>query len=110
MTRTVVVVGYGMVAHRLVRRLRERDGAGEWRIVVLGEENRLAYDRVSPSSYVSGWDAAALTLPGADFADDPARFTSFVNAPGTPDPTISFRPERGQRVPVLTGVPEVSSR
>ena len=34
--------------------------------------------------------------------DDPvklARFTSFVNAPGTPDPTISFRTERGQRVP-----------
>jgi nitrite reductase (NADH) large subunit len=28
-----------------------------------------------------------------------ARFTSFVNAPGTPDPTISFRTERGQRVP-----------
>ncbi len=47
----------------------------------------------------------------ADYADewrgvleDPvklARFTSFVNAPGTPDPMISFRPERGQRVPVL---------
>ncbi|HEX5113706.1 MAG TPA: nitrite reductase large subunit NirB [Pseudonocardiaceae bacterium] len=69
MTRTVVVVGYGMVAHRLVRRLRERD-AGEWRVVLLAEENRVAYDRVSLSSYVSGWDAAALTLPGADFADD----------------------------------------
>jgi nitrite reductase (NADH) large subunit len=70
MTRTVVVVGYGMVAHRLARRLRERDAAGEWRIVLLAEENRVAYDRVSLSSYVSGWDAGALTLPGADFADD----------------------------------------
>ncbi|SOD70985.1 nitrite reductase (NADH) large subunit [Jatrophihabitans sp. GAS493] len=31
--------------------------------------------------------------------DDPqrlSRFVSFVNAPGTPDPTISFREERGQ--------------
>jgi nitrite reductase (NADH) large subunit len=37
-----------------------------------------------------------------------ARFTSFVNAPDTPDPTISFREERGQKVPVLLGVPEVS--
>ncbi|NUT99007.1 MAG: FAD-dependent oxidoreductase, partial [Saccharothrix sp.] len=36
-----------------------------------------------------------------------ARFTSFVNAPGTPDPTISFREERGQKVPVLLGIPEV---
>jgi nitrite reductase (NADH) large subunit len=43
--------------------------------------------------------------------EDPAklaRFTSFVNAPGTPDPTVSFRSERGQRVPL--GIPEVSSR
>jgi nitrite reductase (NADH) large subunit len=34
-----------------------------------------------------------------------ARFTSFVNAPDTPDPTISFREERGQRVPL--GIPEM---
>jgi nitrite reductase (NADH) large subunit len=33
------------------------------------------------------------------------RFTSFVNAPGIPDPTISFREERGQRVPL--GMPEL---
>jgi nitrite reductase (NADH) large subunit len=38
------------------------------------------------------------------------RFTSFVNAPGTPDPMVSFREERGQRVPVLIGVPEVATR
>ncbi|MEV4057814.1 nitrite reductase large subunit NirB [Amycolatopsis sp. NPDC049688] len=36
-----------------------------------------------------------------------ARFTSFVNAPGTPDPAISFRSEREQKVPVMLGVPEV---
>jgi nitrite reductase (NADH) large subunit len=29
-----------------------------------------------------------------------ARFTSFVNAPGTPDPTVEFVERRGQRVPV----------
>jgi nitrite reductase (NADH) large subunit len=40
--------------------------------------------------------------------DDPtklSRFRSFVNAPGTPDPTISFREERGQPVPL--GIPVV---
>jgi len=37
-----------------------------------------------------------------------ARFTSFVNAPGTPDPSIAFREERGQRVPL--GIPEVVGR
>ena len=34
--------------------------------------------------------------------DDPekvARFVSFVNAPDVPDPTISFRDERGQIAP-----------
>jgi nitrite reductase (NADH) large subunit len=34
-----------------------------------------------------------------DVLDDPARlrrFVSFVNAPDTPDPSIQFRPERGQ--------------
>ncbi len=36
-----------------------------------------------------------------------ARFSSFVNAPGTPDPAISFRSERAQKVPVMLGVPEV---
>jgi nitrite reductase (NADH) large subunit len=39
-----------------------------------------------------------------------ARFSSFVNAPGVPDPTISFREERGQRVPVQLGIPEVMAR
>jgi len=37
-----------------------------------------------------------------------ARFTSFVNAPGTPDPTISFRSERGQPVPL--GIPVAVGR
>lgn len=39
--------------------------------------------------------------------DKLARFSSFVNAPGTPDPSISFRAEREQKIPVLLGVPEV---
>jgi nitrite reductase (NADH) large subunit len=44
----------------------------------------------------------------AGVLNDPAkltRFRSFVNAPGTPDPTISFREERGQKVPL--GMPVV---
>jgi nitrite reductase (NADH) large subunit len=35
------------------------------------------------------------------------RFVSFVNAPDTPDPTISFVSERGQPVPVPLGLPGV---
>jgi nitrite reductase (NADH) large subunit len=69
MTRTLVVVGYGMVGHRLVQAVRDRDTGGSWRIVVLAEEPRPAYDRVNLSSYVESWDPKTLEL---DRIDDPA--------------------------------------
>lgn len=34
-----------------------------------------------------------------------ARFVSFVNAPGTPDPDITFEVERGQKIPARGPVP-----
>ncbi|MCP2259616.1 nitrite reductase (NADH) large subunit [Streptoalloteichus tenebrarius] len=70
MTRTLVVVGHGMVGHRLVRALRDRDRAGAWRIVVLAEEPRAAYDRVGLSSYADSWDAAQLALDGCEYSGD----------------------------------------
>ncbi|ALG06732.1 nitrite reductase large subunit NirB [Kibdelosporangium phytohabitans] len=63
MTRTLVIVGYGMVGHRLAQAMRDRDVHGAWRITVLAEETRPAYDRVALSSYVHTWDAGDLTLP-----------------------------------------------
>jgi nitrite reductase (NADH) large subunit len=63
MTRTLVVVGHGMVGHRLVQALRDRDLDRAWHVEVLAEEPRPAYDRVALSSYVDTWDAANLTLP-----------------------------------------------
>jgi nitrite reductase (NADH) large subunit len=62
MTRTLVVVGHGMVGHRLVQAVRDRDLDGTWRIEVLSEEPRPAYDRVALSSYVDSWNADDLTL------------------------------------------------
>ena len=62
--KELVVVGNGMVGHRLVQAVRDRDTAGTWRITVLGEEPRPAYDRVALSSYVDGKSADDLTLPG----------------------------------------------
>jgi nitrite reductase (NADH) large subunit len=52
-------------------------------------------------SYVDEWRA---TLEDPDRL---RRFVSFVNAPDTPDPSISFTYERGQPVPakVLLGMP-----
>ncbi|MEU6643660.1 nitrite reductase large subunit NirB [Saccharomonospora sp. NPDC046836] len=70
MSRTLVVVGHGMVAHRLVEAVRSDDVDATWRIVVLGEEVRPAYDRVALTSYVDTWDPASLALPGSDYAGD----------------------------------------
>ncbi|MQA60096.1 MAG: nitrite reductase large subunit [Actinophytocola sp.] len=70
MSRTLVVVGNGMVGHRLVEAVRAEDTAGAWRVVVLAEEPRPAYDRVGLSSYVGTWDADTLTLAGSSYPDD----------------------------------------
>jgi nitrite reductase (NADH) large subunit len=64
--RKLVVVGHGMVGHRLVSAIRDRDTEGAWHVTVLGEERRPAYDRVALSSYVDGASAAELTLPELD--------------------------------------------
>jgi len=60
--RTLVVAGHGMVGHRLVEAFVARDTERWWRVVVLAEEHRHAYDRVALSSYVDTWDADALAL------------------------------------------------
>jgi nitrite reductase (NADH) large subunit len=71
--RHVVVAGNGMVGQRFVDALRERDVAGEWRVTVLSEEPRRAYDRVALSSYFDGVAADELDLVAADCYDDVAR-------------------------------------
>ncbi|MGH3904754.1 MAG: nitrite reductase large subunit NirB [Pseudonocardiaceae bacterium] len=64
--RTLVVAGHGMVGHRLVEALIGRDTQRQWRVVVLAEETRHAYDRVALSSYVDSWNADELALPAVD--------------------------------------------
>jgi nitrite reductase (NADH) large subunit len=66
--KSVVVVGHGMVGHRFVEAMRDRDTEGSWRITVLCEEPTPAYDRVALSSYVGNWDRAALSMAGNDYA------------------------------------------
>ncbi len=50
----LLVVGHGMVGHRLVRTITERDRDRRWPVTVIGAELRPAYDRVALSSYVDG--------------------------------------------------------
>jgi nitrite reductase (NADH) large subunit len=54
--------------------------------------------------YVCEWKAVL------DDPDKLARFVSFVNAPGAPDPTVEFTEKNGRKIPVLIGTPTVRNR
>jgi nitrite reductase (NADH) large subunit len=70
----LVVVGNGMVGHRLVSALRDRDTAGRWEVTVLAEEGRPAYDRVRLSAWFDGEDLDLPELPGVTVRlGEPAR-------------------------------------
>ncbi|NUR47162.1 MAG: nitrite reductase large subunit [Hamadaea sp.] len=60
--RNLIVVGHGMVGQRFVEALAARDTAGQWRVTVLGEESRPAYDRVRLSAFFDGVSASDLAL------------------------------------------------
>ncbi|GAA3759096.1 nitrite reductase large subunit NirB [Micromonospora maritima] len=62
----LVVVGNGMVGQRFVEALRARDRDGRWRVTVLAEESRPAYDRVRLSALFDGVDADELSLHSPD--------------------------------------------
>ncbi len=61
-SKTLVVVGNGMVGHKLIETLVEQNAFAQWQIVVFGEEPRVAYDRVALSSYFSGSTESDLCL------------------------------------------------
>ncbi len=65
--RTLVVVGNGMVGHKLLEELVERGATAEWDIVTFCEESRPAYDRVNLSSFFSGTTAEDLSLVSPGF-------------------------------------------
>jgi nitrite reductase (NADH) large subunit len=66
-SKTLVVVGNGMVGHKLVETMVEQDALTEWQIVVFGEEPRVAYDRVALSSYFTGASESDLCLAEPGF-------------------------------------------
>ncbi|WP_407560891.1 NAD(P)/FAD-dependent oxidoreductase [Streptomyces sp. 184] len=60
--KRLLVIGYGMTAHRLVEELRSRDRENRWRIVVLGEEPFEAYNRIALADRLRGVPAGKLML------------------------------------------------
>ncbi|ELR67430.1 Nitrite reductase [NAD(P)H] large subunit [Photobacterium marinum] len=63
----VVVVGNGMVGHRFIDELVQRNEEEQFEIVTFSEEPRLAYDRVQLSKYFSGASAQDLALTDEDY-------------------------------------------
>ncbi|WP_308221077.1 nitrite reductase large subunit NirB [Gordonia sp. ABSL49_1] len=68
--KTVVVAGHGMVGHRFVQALRDRDTDNQWRVEIVSEEADPAYDRVGLSSYVGAWTRDSLALAGNTYDGD----------------------------------------
>lgn len=62
----IVVIGHGMVGHKLIEGLVD---SAEVEITVIAEEPRPAYDRVHLTEYFSGKSADDLLLARHDFAD-----------------------------------------
>lgn len=60
--KRLLVIGYGMTAHRLVEELRSRDREDRWRILVLGEEPHEAYNRITLADRLRGVPPEQLGL------------------------------------------------
>ncbi|MBO9520007.1 MAG: nitrite reductase large subunit [Nocardioidaceae bacterium] len=71
MSQKLTVVGGGMVAHRLIEALLDRDTEQAWQIDLFCEEPVAPYDRVALTSYFSGNSPEDLLLGDADLAADP---------------------------------------
>jgi len=65
----LVVVGHGMVGHRLLEELVARDAHRAWTITVFGDEPVGAYDRVRLSAVFDGADPSELSLVAPGFAE-----------------------------------------
>ncbi|MEP7737445.1 nitrite reductase large subunit NirB [Nocardioides sp. 31GB23] len=68
----LVVVGHGMVGHRLVQAAVERGLTATHDVVVVGQEPRPAYDRVALTSYFAASGPEELSLLPSGCYDDPA--------------------------------------
>src|SRR6185312_12939030 len=64
-TLRLVVVGNGMVSHRFLELMARAAGAPgpRYEVTVIGEEPRLAYDRVGLSTFFDGRTPEEMTLP-----------------------------------------------
>ena len=68
--KNLVVVGNGMVGHKFLELMVQKDASGQWNLVTFCEEPRVAYDRVNLSGYFLGKTAGDLTLVEPGYYQD----------------------------------------
>ncbi|MBT9313670.1 nitrite reductase large subunit NirB [Leptothoe kymatousa] len=68
--QTLIVVGNGMVGHRLLELMVAKGALEHWNLITFCEEPRVAYDRVHLSEYFVDKTAADLTLVTPGFYQD----------------------------------------
>merc|ERR1719277_328778 len=79
--RRVLVVGHGPVAHDFIVKLVGMVGDGALEITVVGEEPRLAYDRVHLTEYFEHRDASKLSMCDSKwFTDHQVKLQTSVRA------------------------------
>ena len=67
LAKQLLIVGGGMAAHGLCRRLVEDGSSANYQIKIFGDEPRLAYDRVHLSKWFERSDDASLLLADRDW-------------------------------------------
>ena len=65
--KTLIVIGNGMVGHHFLEQFVATPAAGDYNVIVFGEEKQLAYDRVHLSEYFGGSTHADLAMGTADW-------------------------------------------
>lgn len=65
--KTVIVVGNGMVGYKFCEKFVAQAKKGAYKLIVFGEEPRVAYDRVHLSAFFETQDAKALELAPASW-------------------------------------------
>jgi nitrite reductase (NADH) large subunit len=68
--RELVVVGNGLVGHKLIELMVEGGHHRDWNITTFCEEPRLAYDRVNLSGFFNGKSAADLSVVEPGFHEE----------------------------------------
>ena len=70
LAQRIVIIGNGMVSHRLCQNLVYFSKQHDHRITVIGEEKIPAYDRVNLTGYFEGKSAKDLTLASAEWYEE----------------------------------------